>query len=757
MKRLSCSVLATLCILDAMQAAVQYNRDVLPILADKCLACHGADSSKRKAKLRLDEQESAYAPRDGLRAIVPGKPEKSALISRIFSREEDEMMPPPDEKAKQLSDREKQILKQWIAQGAKYEKHWAFQAAKKPVLSAAANWGHNEIDRFVFARLKTSGLQPQKQASKERLIRRASIDLIGLPPTIAEVDAFLADNSPKAYPRLVERLLASPRFGERMATWWLDGARYGDSHGYDNDLENAQWPWRNWVIEAFNANKPFDQFTIEQLAGDLLPDPGEDQILATGFNRNHRIQTEGGAIDEEWRTEYVIDRVETMGAVFMGLTLSCARCHDHKYDPVSQKEFYQLFALFNNLDEKGFINNLRGSADPKIRYRLKRYNQKLEAINEGQQDKRARDQEIAHLNRQHPHVMIMRENSPRKAYILHRGQYDAPGEAVPPGIPTAFSPPPGGKVITRLELAKWLVDRKHPLTARVTVNRLWEQLFGTGIVKSSENFGMQSDWPSHPGLLDWLAVEFMESGWNIKELLKKIMLSASYQQSAVVDAARLARDPENRLLSRGPRNRLQAEMVRDQALMLSGLLVEKLGGPSLWVYQPAGLWEEVEKRGSFVQDHGEKLYRRSLYSRIRRTVAPPSMRLFDQPSREFCTVKRTQTNTPLQALALMNEVTYVEASKKFAERMMLKGKTASEWAAWGFRCATARIPEAEELKILMDGYRKRLALYLENPQAAEQLLSQGESKVAAQLPKAQLAALTTVASVILNLDEVINK
>ncbi|MCP4849813.1 MAG: DUF1553 domain-containing protein [Verrucomicrobiaceae bacterium] len=757
MKRLSCSVLATLCILESMQAAVQYNRDVLPILADKCLACHGPDASKRKAKLRLDEQESAYAQRDGLRSIVPGKPEESELISRIFSLEEDEVMPPPDENTKQLTTDEKQVLRQWIAQGAKYEKHWSFVAPVKPVVPETGNWGHNEIDGFVLARLKEKGLQPQKQALRERLIRRVSIDLTGLPPTTEEVETFLADNAQEAYPRLVERLLASPRFGERMAAWWLDGARYGDSHGYDNDLENAQWPWRNWVIESFNANKPFDQFTIEQLAGDLLPDPGEDQVLATGFNRNHRIQTEGGAIDEEWRTEYVIDRVETMGAVFLGLTLSCARCHDHKYDPVSQKEFYQLFSLFNNLDEKGFINNLRGSADPKIRYRLKQYDEELKAINEGQQDKKAREERIAQLNRQHPHVMIMRDNMPRKTHILHRGQYDAPGEEVSPGIPEAFSPPPGDKVITRLQLAKWLVDGKHPLTARVTVNRLWEQLFGTGIVKSSENLGMQSDWPSHPDLLDWLAVEFMESGWNIKGLLKKMVLSASYQQSAVVEAARLARDPENRLLSRGPRTRLQAEMVRDQALMISGLLVEKLGGPSWWVYQPKGLWEEVEKRGSFVQDHGEKLYRRSLYSRIRRTVAPPGMRLFDQPSREFCTVKRTQTNTPLQALALMNEVTYVEASKKFAERMMLQGTTANEWVAWGFRSATSRIAAEKELAILMKGYQSRLTIYLENPIAAQQLLSQGESNVADHLPKAQLAALTTVANVILNLDEVINK
>ena len=757
MKRLTCTALAILCISRATQAEVQYNRDILPILTQKCLACHGADSSKRKAKLRLDEKASAYARRDGSSAIVPGNPEKSSLITRIFSSDEDEVMPPPDQKTKRLSAAEKQLLRQWIAQGAEYEEHWAFQPPEKPALPASGTWGHNEIDRFVLARLKSNGLEPQKQARKERLIRRVSIDLTGLPPTLGEVDSFLADKSKQAYSRLIDRLLTSPRFGERMAAWWLDGARYGDSHGYDNDLENSQWPWRNWVIESFNANKPFDQFTIEQLAGDLLPDANEEQVLATGFNRNHRIQTEGGAIDEEWRTEYVIDRVETMGAVFMGLTLSCARCHDHKYDPVSQKEFYQLFALFNNLDEKGFINNLRGSADPKVRYRLREYNEKILAINEQQHDKKAREKEIAELNRQHPHVMIMRDNKPRKAYVLYRGQYDAPREEVTAGIPRAFPPAQEGRITTRLELARWLVHRQHPLTARVAVNRLWEQIFGTGIVKSSENLGIQSDWPSHPALLDWLAVQFMESGWNIKELLRKMMLSASYQQSAVVDANRLERDPENRLLSRGPRNRLQAEMLRDQALMLSGLLVEKLGGPSWWVYQPAGLWEEVEKRGSFVQDRGEKLYRRSLYSRIRRTVAPPSMRLFDQPSREFCTVKRTQTNTPLQALALMNEVTYVEASKKFAERMILEGKTVEQAVTWGFRSATSRFPEAKELEILLSGYRKRLAFYLRNPQAAEALLSQGESLVADHLPKGQLAALTTVASVILNLDEVINK
>ncbi len=738
-------------------AEVGYNRDVLPILARKCFACHGADAAKRKGKLRLDDREVAYAERDGVRAVVPGKLEESVLIARIFSEDEDEVMPPAEE-GKPLSKSEKETLKKWIAEGAKYERHWAFQEPKKGALPDYADWGRNEIDGFVYARMMAAGLRPQKAASKEKMIRRASLDLTGLPPTIEQVDAFLRDDSPDAFEKVVDRLLNSPRYGERMAIWWLDGAHYGDSHGYDNDLENSQWPWRNWVIEAFNANKPFDEFTIEQLAGDLLADAREDQVLATGFNRNHRIQTEGGAIDEEWRTEYVIDRVETMGAVWMGLTLTCARCHDHKYDPISQKEFYQLFALFNNLDEKGFINNLRGAAEPRIRYKASEFEKKAKEIEEKHKDKKAREGEMTQLVARHPSVMIMKEmEKPRKAFLLKRGYYDAPGAEVQPGLPGSIGPKRKSEKATRLDLAQWLVSGTHPLTARVAVNRLWEQLFGLGIVESSENLGVQADWPSHPELLDWLAVDFAESGWNVKRLLKQMVMSATYRQSSLVDEARLELDSKNKLLSRGPRVRLQAEMVRDQALFVSGLLVEKLGGPSWWVYQPAGLWLEVEKRGKFVQDHGEKLYRRSVYSRIRKTVAPPSMLLFDMPSREMCAVKRTQTNTPLQALALMNEVTYVEAAKKFAERMMTKGGTAKERIAWGFRCATARRAAPDELAILAGGYERRLARYRENPKDVENLLAQGESKVAGYLPKPELAALTTVANVILNLDELINK
>ena len=737
------------------QAAVSFNRDVLPILAGKCFACHGADQVERKAGLRLDEKLSAYKERDGVVAVVPGKPEVSELVSRIFSKDPDEVMPPPDEVG--LTEAEKATLRQWVSEGAAYEKHWAFKTPEKPRLPRGGKWGRGEIDRFVFQRMTGAGLSPQRSASRETMIRRVTLDLTGVPPTPGEVECFLDDASPGAYGRVVDRILESPRFGERMAVWWLDGARYGDSHGYDNDLENSQWPWRNWVIEAFNKNMPYDQFTVEQLAGDLLPDATGSQLLATGFNRNHRINTEGGAIDEEWRTEYVIDRVQTMGSVWMGLTLSCARCHDHKYDPISQREFYQLFALFNNLDEKGFINNLRGSAEPRIRYKNSEYEQRKKNVEAAEENADHRKAEIGQLEAEYPFVMIMRDNKPRKAFILERGQYDAPGEEVQPGLISTLSAVPGDIPMNRLALARWLTDGQHPLTARVLVNRLWEQLFGVGIVKSSENLGVQTDWPSHPKLLDWLAVDFVEGGWNIKRLLRQMVMSATYRQDAVTSAERLRLDPKNRLLSRGPRTRLAAEMVRDQALFLSGLIVEKHGGPSMWVYQPVGLWREVEKRGTFKQDHGEKLYRRSLYSRIRRTVAHPSMLLFDAPSREVCTVKRTHTNTPLQALALMNEVTYVEASKKFSERIMANGATLDERIAWAFRAATARQPEPAELVLLTAGYERRLTRFRAQPKEAEQLLGQGESTLTEALGQAELAAMVTVANVLLNLDELINK
>ena len=640
----------------------------------------------------------------------------------------------------------------------KKNKFWTYVKPVQPIIPKNAGWGHNVIDFFIFQKMKGVGLSPEKEASKEEWLRRVTFDLTGLPPSITEIDSFLNDDSNDAFDTVVNKLLGSSRYGERMAAWWLDGARYGDSHGYDNDLENSQWPWRNWVIESFNKNKPFNVFTIEQLAGDLLPNPSNDQLIATGFNRNHRIQTEGGAIDEEWRTEYVIDRVETMGTVWMGLTLSCARCHDHKYDPITQREFYELFAFFNNLDEKGFINNLRGSADPKVRYKEQEFNHEVSKIRSNESEKSDQDKKISEIERSYPFVMVMREMPERrKAFILEGGQYDSVGEEVFPDLPSSLSERSNDSLMNRMDLAKWLVDGNHPLTSRVIVNRIWALFFGTGIVSSTENFGVRSSPPSNSKLLDWIAVDFVENGWDIKRLIKQITMSAAYRQKHAVNSKSLKVDPDNRLISRGPRLRLESEMIRDQALFVSGLLVDKIGGPSYWVYQPVGLWRDIEKRGTFKQDHGEKLYRRSLYSRIRRTVPNPSMAIFDMPSREVCNVKRSSSNTPLQALSLLNSVTHVEAAKKLGERMMQLDGDLEDKIYWGFRSVTSRSPEDFEVKVLVDGYRRRLSHFESDHSQADALLKVGESDVLSSLSSVELAAMTTVANVLLNLDEAINK
>ena len=640
----------------------------------------------------------------------------------------------------------------------KKNKFWTYVKPVQPIIPKNAGWGHNVIDFFIFQKMKGVGLSPEKEASKEEWLRRVTFDLTGLPPSITEIDSFLNDDSNDAFDTVVNKLLGSSRYGERMAAWWLDGARYGDSHGYDNDLENSQWPWRNWVIESFNKNKPFNVFTIEQLAGDLLPNPSNDQLIATGFNRNHRIQTEGGAIDEEWRTEYVIDRVETMGTVWMGLTLSCARCHDHKYDPITQREFYELFAFFNNLDEKGFINNLRGSADPKVRYKEQEFNHEVSKIRSNESEKSDQDKKISEIERSYPYVMVMREMPERrKAFILKGGQYDSVGEEVFPDLPSSLSERSNDSLMNRMDLAKWLVDGNHPLTSRVIVNRIWALFFGTGIVSSTENFGVRSSPPSNSKLLDWIAVDFVENGWDIKRLIKQITMSAAYRQKHAVNSKSLKVDPDNRLISRGPRLRLESEMIRDQALFVSGLLVGKIGGPSYWVYQPVGLWRDIEKRGTFKQDHGEKLYRRSLYSRIRRTVPNPSMAIFDMPSREVCNVKRSSSNTPLQALSLLNSVTHVEAAKKLGERMMQLDGDLEDKIYWGFRSVTSRSPEDFEVKVLVDGYRRRLSHFESDHSQADALIKVGESDVLSSLSSVELAAMTTVANVLLNLDEAINK
>ena len=949
---------------------IEFNRDIRPILSDKCFTCHGPDEANRKTVMRFDKREGAFAELSGGRfAIVPGKPDDSELIRRITAENEAVRMPPVYS-GRTLSDREKTLLRRWIGQGAQWQKHWSFLAPKRPDLPHVENssWVRNAVDAFVLHRLDVEGLQPAPEADGARLLRRVTLDLTGLPPTPAELDAFVKDDSPKAYEKVVDRLLASPRYGERMAARWLDAARYADTNGYQTDAEREMWRWRDWVIDAFNANMRFDEFTVDQIAGDMLPHPTLDQKIATGFNRNHRGNGEGGIIPEEYAVEYVVDRVETTSTVWLGLTLGCARCHDHKYDPLKQKEFYSVFAYFNNVPERGnafkygnsppFIaaptrdeqaqlaeldgriatakktfaalqpeieraqrlweqplaggppvdwalsdgliaryrldnaltaelfgpearkesekkgnpaardgepvfaagklgraiqldgkayidagdvakfgfydkftlaawvepqaadgaivsrttdeddaesygykgyglylkdgkvqgnlvlrwlddalrvetknplrlnawqhvmltydgsrlasgvkiyvdgveqeltvvldemnqefrvaNPLRiGAAGPNTRFRgsiddVRIYDRCLtpaqaaivasaQSVNEiaaidsasrtpAQADKlrlcfldeyapepvRAAWKQLRqlHLEREQlsdsfPTVMVMQERETRReTHVLKRGAYDAPQEKVEPGVPAVLPALPDGAPNNRLGFARWLVDPANPLTARVTVNRFWQMFFGMGLVKTVEDFGSQGEWPTHPELLDWLATEFVQSGWDVKGIVKTIVMSATYRQSSKADAGQLERDPENRLLARGPRFRLPAEMLRDQALAVSGLLVEELGGPSVKPYQPAGLWSEMAGSSDYPQDHGDKLYRRSLYTFWRRTIPPPSMMNFDAAGREACTVRATRTNTPLQALNLMNDVTFVEASRVLAERMMKEG------------------------------------------------------------------------------------
>jgi Protein of unknown function (DUF1553)/Protein of unknown function (DUF1549)/Planctomycete cytochrome C len=1006
---------------------IDFNRDVRPILSDKCLTCHGTDPKHVEAGLRLDLSESAFTKLESTKhAIVPGRPDDSELIRRIRLPASDELRMPPVRSHKNLSFAELEILERWIAQGAEYKKHWAFVTPERPSLPPASKqWGGNDIDAFVLAKFNSQGLSPSPEATRETLIRRASLDLTGLPPTVAEVEAFVKDNSPTsiAYEKVIDRLLTSPRYAERMTMWWLDGARYADSNGFQSDDQRFMHGWRDWVLNAFDKNMPFDQFTIEQLAGDLLPDATLEQKIATGFNRNNRQNSEGGLIAEEWRIEGVIDRVEATSAVWMALTMGCARCHDHKYDPISQKEMYQFFSYFNNVPESGVasagntapllqtpspadviklkeldtaiasaqqsVQDAEGmlipaaaqwavNIGPKLQQSTNRWRVlegelssdggsklktqadgtiqvsgktpaldvyslshkatlpkkvsafQLEAIphaslaasgfgrkgngnivlgeveaevttesapnivvpikivrafadysqanwnisaaidgnpatgwaldgldpskqvtrhavfvfsepvaldtgsrltirlkqeslsnhnlglfrlsatdeteiseaifsplpeslvtailvpanNRSEEQKKtivdyyrtlsespvakatttreAAKKAKADFERNIPTVMVMQETpQPRDCFVLVRGQYDKPGEKVTASLPSALPPLPNGAPNNRLGVAKWLVDPSHPLTSRVQVNRYWELLFGTGIVKSSENFGMQSQFPSHPELLDWLATEYIRLGWDTKALLKTILMSATYRQSSNVTPELMTRDPENRLLARGPRFRLQAELVRDNALAISGLLVEKVGGPPVRPYQPEGIWDEINVYGNlrnYKHDKDAGLYRRSMYTIWKRTSAPPNMLIFDMPGREMCVVRRSRTNTPLQALSLLNEVTYVEASRALAERMLNEGGSSSQdRIRFAFQLATARMPTERELNTLAVGLERRKKSFEADPESAKKLLSVGEKKSSGDLSPLELAAYTITASVILNLDETVTK
>jgi Protein of unknown function (DUF1553)/Protein of unknown function (DUF1549)/Planctomycete cytochrome C len=819
--------------------AIDFDRQIRPLLSENCFACHGPDDKQRKADLRLDQRTSAVGPG---KAVVPGQSAASELWMRIAEQDPTKKMPPP-KSGKKLTAEQVELMRRWIDEGANWTTHWSFQKPERPALPAVRNadWTRTPIDRFILARLEKEGLTPTAEANRETLVRRLTFDLTGLPPTPAEIDAFLADDRPDAYERLVDRLLDSPRFGERMGLDWLDAARYADTHGYHLDSGRNMTRWREWVIDSLNYNLPFDEFTIEQLAGDLLTNAGVEQQIASGFNRNHMINFEGGAIPEEYQTAYVIDRVNTTSTVWLGLTVGCAQCHDHKYDPIAQKEFYRLYALFNKVPERGLDGNT-GNAEPLVRFpapeeekqrlaiakivaELEKHRAALAARGTAAQiaweeaagssaaiqaayklpdavrailkvpaDKRtpvqkteltryystnwtpelkAVDAELKSVRQKQvslqktlPTAMVMADMSkPRDTFVLMRGQYDQKGEKVTAGVPAFLPPLTSSTEPNRLDFARWLVEPSHPLTSRVVVNRMWQLYFGVGLVKTVEDFGSQGDWPSHPELLDWLATEFVRSGWNVKAMHRQIVLSATYRQSSVVRPELVSRDPENRLLARGPRFRLQAEFIRDNALSVSGLLNGVIGGQSVSPYQPKGLWEELSAREdsknwtaqTFVQSHGQDLYRRTMYTFWKRTSPPPSLVTFDAPDRETCTVRRPRTNTPLQALVLMNDPTYVEASRKFAERLLAEAPNDVERIRLAFRLTTGRFPKPAEVAILRKMRSGALAGFQQDRERAVKLLNVGESPRNPVFDDAELASWTVVAQALLNLDEVVSR
>ena len=1002
--------------IESQPEKLQYNRDIRPILSHACFTCHGPDATARKAELRLDVRADALRETEsGTLPIVPGKATASELIQRISNADLSQRMPPEGHAA--LTAEQIETLSHWINQGAEYQQHWAFITPAKVEIPTVKNksWTRNSIDKFVLARLEQSNLKPNDQADREALIRRVAFDLTGLPPTIAQIDAFLTDKQDTAYETMVDQFLESSAYGEHMAKYWLDLARYADTNGYQYDTERTQWVWRDWVIHAYNANMPFDQFTIEQLAGDLIPDGTPQQQLATGFNRNHGITIEGGIISEEYRVEYVMDRVVTTGAVWLGMTVGCARCHDHKYDPLSQTEFYQMLAYFNQVPEKGNsgfdpratiasplaakqnqtldaeIEALRAELekprdvtselekwartlhDEKIQWhvltpdstkssgestltllndhsvlasganpakdtyeitattmlqnitairlecltheslpgggpgrypnsnfvlsefelRIKshdedkketpwqaikfasataEYNQanyhvnnaidgttagnngwavdgptrkepvasmfvaqqafskkpnsqlqfrlrhetsfgqhgigrlrlsvttadptriqfesipaeiitiaKIEAAqrNAAQakiiseyflanhdpqkslQDKLAKL--VAMKNAAFPPTMVMRDMSPsRKTFVLNRGQYNEPTTEVNVGVPNIFPALPTDTAPNRLGFAQWLMHPDHPLTARVAVNRYWQRLFGVGLVKTLEDFGTQGELPSHPQLLDWLALDFQANGWDIKRTLKTILLSATYRQSSQAPAAAYQQDPDNRQLARGPRMRLSAEEIRDNALAISDLLVKRIGGKSVYPYQPLGIWMELNNRPGlsrkYPQGTGEDLYRRSLYTFWKRTVPSPMLKTLDAPEREFCTIQRSRTNTPLQSLLLLNAPQFVESARHLAERVMAQDTNEPrQQLSYIFRLATGRTPTKREVSVLQSVFRSQLTAFASDTNAVNALLAVGDSDVDDTFDRPTLAAWTMVCRMLLNLDEAISK
>jgi hypothetical protein len=827
---LGCALLIPLSTNHALQAAppaVSFNRDVRPILADHCYACHGPDKNTRKADFRLDVEEVAKADRGGYRAIVPGKPNDSELYLRITASEPARHMPPA-KFGKPLSAEQIATLNRWIESGAKWEKHWSRIVPERPPLpDCRTGTPANPIDRFILPGLERAGLTFSPPADRPTLLRRLSFDLLGLPPSPKEVDTFARDQEPDAVDKQIDRLLASEHFGERMALYWLDLVRYADTGGYHSDNHRDVYPFRDYVIAAFNNNKPFDRFTTEQLAGDLLPSATQETRIASGYNRLLMTTEEGGAQPKEYTAKYAADRVRNASGVWLGATLGCCECHDHKFDPYATRDFYRFEAFFADVQEKAVGRQDQtpllskeetgqlASLDARIAPLQKKMAEPAGAIDAAQaawetkldaearkklpkpvaaalaiqKDKRTPAQQQAirsHFRSQCPELATVRAElnglqtrkaeilgkapstlvasamKPRTVRILPRGNWlDDSGEIVTPGVPASIAPlETKQKPATRLDLARWMIEKDNPVVARVFVNRLWKLFFGQGIVTTLEDFGSQGAWPTHPELLDWLAVEFRESGWNVKHMIRLMLTSRTYQQTSVASTELRQKDPFNRLLGRQSSFRLDAEMIRDNALAVSGLLAHEVGGPSVKPYQPPGYWSYLNfpKRDWQISEK-ENLYRRGLYTYWCRTFLHPSLAAFDAPTREECTVERPRSNTPTQALVLLNDPTYVEAARAFAERTLhqkgLSGQ--SQRLAFMYREALSRTPRAEELAVLQALLEKHQKEYRTNAEAAHELESIGKKPLPADIDTAELAAWTSIARVILNLHETITR
>jgi hypothetical protein len=736
---------------EAIPDKITYNNHIRPILSDKCFKCHGPDEKKRISGYRLDTPEGAYAllkDQKNKFGIVKGHAEQSDVYSRIMSNDPDYVMPTPESNLT-LTQKEKDMIKQWINQGAEYEKHWSFIPLKPTKVPEINNedWSKNPIDKFIYAKMDEQGLEPSEEEEKELLLKRMMHDITGLPPSIEEQELFINEKSENNYDKAVDKALASKHYGEKMAVMWMDISRFADSHGYQDDGKRTMWPWRDWVIHSFNQNYSYKKFITWQLAGDLLgADTTKESIIATGFNRNHKITQEGGVIDEEYRLDYVTDRNNTFGKAVLGLTLECCKCHDHKYDPISQNDYFSSFAFFNQVPEKGMAGDIFVSsyADyPNLTITSEERKGMLSFIN--------------NLDTSPVKVMVMRDlEVKRPTHILLRGQYDQLGDIVQPSMPKAIMNFDTTKYRqNRFGLTQWLFDEQNPLTSRVFVNLIWQEFFGKGIVRSSGDFGLQGDLPSHPELLDWLAYDFMKNGWDVKRLIKQIVTSQTYKQSGKTNESKLKIDPENVFLSSGPRIKLSAEMQRDHVLAASGILNRTIGGASVKNYQPPGLWEAATSgRGelaSFSNDHGDDLYRRGLYQFIKRTVPPPSLLIMDGTNRDQCEVKRSNTSTPLQALVMMNDIVVNEASRFFAQKLLKQKSSTEQNINHAFRSILCRNPEDSEIQKIKNYHD--VTMKSMTKEKAEKILDVGEYENPKSDKVIEIASMMQTINLMFNLEE----